>query len=57
MEKSSEPSPSPSDTEVGSENGPEVGTGAEREMIIDSDVPDASDEDWLDQLTPRQIVA
>ena len=57
MEKSSEPSPSSSDTEVGSGNGPEVGTEAEREMILDSDVADASDEDWLDQLTPRQIVA
>ena len=57
MEKSSEPSPSSSDTEVGSGNGPEVGTEVEREMIRDPDVPDASDEDWLDQLTPRQIVA
>jgi len=26
-------------------------------MILDSDVLDASDEDWLNQLTPRQIVA
>ena len=57
MEKSSEPSPSSSDTEVGSGNGPEVATEAEREMTPDSDVADASEEDWLDQLTPRQIVA
>ena len=81
MEKSSEPSPSASDTEAGSgnsaeaakeagteagtevgteagtETGTKVATGAEREMILDSDALDASDEDWLDQLTPRQIVA
>jgi len=51
------------DTKAGSANVPEVGTEAEHEMIPDADVPDtpdpadASDEEWLNQLTPRQIVA
>jgi len=33
-----------------------VGTEAGREMILDADASDPSDEQWLDQLTPRQIV-
>jgi len=41
--------------------GTDVGTEAEREMTRDIETPDASedesDEEWLDQLTPRQIVA
>ena len=59
MENSREPrlSASAGDTEAESGNGPEVGTEAGREKILDTDAPDPSDEQWLDQLTPRQIVA
>ena len=67
MEESSEPKASASadDTEEASVHSSEVGAVAERETIPDTDAPngsdeegdDASDEDWLAQLTPRQIVA
>ena len=59
MEKSSETglSASAGDTEEGSVPGSEVGAAAEPEMKLDPDAPDESDQDWLDQLTPRQIVA
>ena len=30
---------------------------AAQEVVVDPGAPDASEEDWLDQLTPRQIVA
>ena len=61
MEESSETkfSASARDTEAESAHGPEVGAEVEREMILDAEArgePGASDEDWLDQLTPRQIV-
>ena len=62
MEKSSETrlSASAGGTEEGSVPGSEVGAAAEPEMKLDPDAPvapDESDQDWLDQLTPRQIVA
>ena len=68
MENSREPrlSASAGDTEAESGKGPEVGAEAEREMILDTDAPDTpegadaadgSDKEWLDQLTPRQIVS
>ena len=80
MENSREPglSASAGDTEAESGKGPEFGAEAEREMILDTDAPDApdalggsdtaaapegadaaevSDGEWLDQLTPRQIVS
>ena len=44
-------------TEVGTDVGREVGTEVERKMVPDTDTLDESDEQWLDQLTPRQIVA
>ena len=44
-------------TEAEIRNGSEAGTEAEREMRHDLETPDASEEAWLDQLTPRQIVA
>ncbi len=65
MENSSETSLSASgdDNEAGSGDGIEVGTESGREMILDADAPhtpdtaDEPDEEWLHQLTPRQIVA
>ena len=59
MENSREPrlSASAGDTEAESGKGPEVGAEAEPEMTLDADAPDGSDEEWLDQLTPRQIVS
>ena len=44
-------------TEAEIRNGSEAGTEAEREMRHDLETPDESEEAWLDQLTPRQIVA
>jgi len=38
-------------------DGNDVVTEAERKMMLDADGSDESDQDWLDQLTPRQIVA
>jgi len=43
--------------EAESGEGPDVGTEPEREMTRDIETPDASEEEWLEQLTPRQIVA
>ena len=59
MKNSSEPglSASAAHMEAGSGTGPEAGTEAEREMMVDTDTPGASQEIWLDELTPRQIVA
>ena len=59
MENSSERglSASAGETEAGSGDGPDVGTEVERAMTLDADTPDESDEHWLHQLTPRQIVA
>ena len=48
-------------TEAESGEGPDVGTEAEREMTRGIETPSASEEEseeeWLEQLTPRQIVA
>ena len=44
-------------TEAEIRNGSEAGTEAEREMTRDLETPDESEEEWLNQLTPRQIVA
>ncbi len=44
-------------TEAEIRNGSEAGTEAEREMRHDLETPDESEEAWLNQLTPRQIVA
>ena len=44
-------------TEAESGDGPDAGTEAERDVIRDVETPVESEEEWLDQLTPRQIVA